>query len=478
MALAGLGDIATLDPALANTTAPILVVWQLYDRLIDIDENGRISPMIAESWTSSADVQEWRFKLRSDAFFQRSGDAAAPVTAVAVKRSLERSMRSPGYGRSLLGELLTGSEAFFQGKAEEISGIRTDGLDIILTLNSPFAFVPERLAASFFSIVSSSPSSAASDLPNGSGAYQVVAWDRTRKNITLKKNPKYWSATSPNAPQQVLVVSYDTEAVAVEELRAGNIDWLEASGASAPLLNTLRGRDARVSFRNGNDIRLVAINFERIPGEFQAALGRALNFATDRADLVRVLGASRPVGGPIPTTSSTPFEHRPEEARKLADTLPASLKSLEMLVMPGPESRTISERLQQQWASIGIRVGLKAGAADFFDRAIRGDYTLALGYFGPFVPSPEQYLWPYQAKAQPAPNVMRYNSEAFEKAFAAYVAEANAAAQEAALQRCLDALAQRPPAVWLVQAPAAVAVRGNWETKWSAWIPLLGQLNR
>ena len=45
--MAGFGEFNTLCPTRATTSAPIMVVWLLYDRLVDIAPDGSIVPMLA-----------------------------------------------------------------------------------------------------------------------------------------------------------------------------------------------------------------------------------------------------------------------------------------------------------------------------------------------------------------------------------------------------------------------------------------------
>ena len=59
--MAGFGEFNTLSPTRAMTSAPITVVWLLYDRLVDIAPDGSVAPMLSESWKSDASLRERRF---------------------------------------------------------------------------------------------------------------------------------------------------------------------------------------------------------------------------------------------------------------------------------------------------------------------------------------------------------------------------------------------------------------------------------
>ena len=58
----------------------------VYEGLVKIDQEGKIQPSLAESWTQSDDRKSYTFTLRKDAKFS-NGEA---FTAADVKFSLER----------------------------------------------------------------------------------------------------------------------------------------------------------------------------------------------------------------------------------------------------------------------------------------------------------------------------------------------------------------------------------------------------
>jgi ABC-type transport system substrate-binding protein len=124
-----------------------------------------------------------------------------------------------------------------------------------------------------------------------------------------------------------------------------------------------------------------------------------------------------------------------------------------MLVEPVDEARIIAELLVRQWQQVGLDVTPIYGRADFFPVVVDGNYQMALAYYAPYVPSPEQYLWMYRAAAAPVPNVMRFNDQIFEGAIEEYATVVGEAAQHAALRRALVRLLDRAPTVWILKPP-------------------------
>src|SRR5215467_991453 len=62
--------IASLDPAFAKNQSVMWAVHQLYNTLVEIDNNLNIVPSIAKSWEISEDRLTYTFHLRTDVFFQ------------------------------------------------------------------------------------------------------------------------------------------------------------------------------------------------------------------------------------------------------------------------------------------------------------------------------------------------------------------------------------------------------------------------
>src|ERR1700712_541474 len=61
--------IASLDPAFAKNQSIMWAVHQLYNTLVETDDNLNMVPSLAKSWDVSADRKQYTFHLRTDVFF-------------------------------------------------------------------------------------------------------------------------------------------------------------------------------------------------------------------------------------------------------------------------------------------------------------------------------------------------------------------------------------------------------------------------
>ncbi len=192
-----------------------------------------------------------------------------------------------------------GAQEFIKGETAHVQGLVVEGDQVVFRLMHPFAFLPERLASSFFSIVPEGTPIDASEPPVGTGVYRLVAWDRVKHKIVLEKTDHGWAPPTASSPERLVIHVFPSEGVAVEELVAGTLDWLETTAAALPLLeSSTSAGDLRIETPPQNDIRLVALNMKRAEFADNPAIGIALNYATDREAIVHALGFGRPVRGP------------------------------------------------------------------------------------------------------------------------------------------------------------------------------------
>ena len=63
------GDITSLDPAAATRTENIWAVNQLFNGLVQLDDNLEVKPCIAKSWKISEGGRVYTFSLRTDVYF-------------------------------------------------------------------------------------------------------------------------------------------------------------------------------------------------------------------------------------------------------------------------------------------------------------------------------------------------------------------------------------------------------------------------
>jgi ABC-type transport system substrate-binding protein len=183
--------IATLDPAFAKNQSVMWPVHQLFNTLVEIDNDLNIVPSLAKNWNISSDGLVYTFHLRNDVFFQ--DDAAFPggrgrkLIASDIVYSFRR-IRDPHTAS-------TGAW-IFNNKVDSAEGFSSIGDSIFqLKLLRPYHAIMGILSMQYCSIV---PHEAIEKYgqdfrrhPVGSGPFQLVAWDEGQA-LVMKKNPHYF----------------------------------------------------------------------------------------------------------------------------------------------------------------------------------------------------------------------------------------------------------------------------------------------
>src|SRR4029079_18354097 len=96
--------IASLDPAFAKNQSIMWVVHQLYNTLVEVDQDLNIVPSLAKSWEISGDRRTYVFHLRSDVLFHddvvfKNGKVRRLIAKdieFSFKRIIDRRTASPG----------------------------------------------------------------------------------------------------------------------------------------------------------------------------------------------------------------------------------------------------------------------------------------------------------------------------------------------------------------------------------------------
>jgi peptide/nickel transport system substrate-binding protein len=191
------GILITLDPAVVFEVQGVVIVDQLYDKLVDTEMVGgkiTVVPEVAESWTVAPDGKTWSFKIRRGMKFP-SGRA---VDAEAVVYSLRRAVRLSRPSVYMFNEIGLTKET-----AE--SAIKVlDPYTVQIVVAQPFA---PSLILNIFTFIASSvldPSVVEQhiregelgvdwlkDHSAGSGPYVLMRWERNDV-VDMVANATYW----------------------------------------------------------------------------------------------------------------------------------------------------------------------------------------------------------------------------------------------------------------------------------------------
>lgn len=280
----------SLDPVRDNSISTNHIVQQIYDGLVAFDDNLRVVPGLAESWTVSRDGTEYIFRLRRGVFFHDGSE----LSTADVRASLLRIFR-PGEREvpAMLLDRIVGARECREGKASDVEGIRViSGTEISIQLLEPYS---PFLAALAIPLTKIAPSSAIDGSegrlgrePIGTGPFRFESWEND--TIILKPNRDYYRG-SP-ALEEVRFIFYPKG-----DMDRAFQDFLDGRLEGCPIPNTqdaeaLRGKGYQVLARPGLSLLFYGMNVQKPPLD-NPDVRRAIALGSDRETHIR-----RDLGGP------------------------------------------------------------------------------------------------------------------------------------------------------------------------------------
>ncbi len=389
-------DPPNLDPVFSSALVDRQVLNQIYDKLVDIDKDLKVVPMLATQWSVEGNGTVYTFKLRQGVKFHDGTD----FDAEAVKFNLERALTADGSRRK--GEL---------APVKEVQVVDKYTVRVVLKeAFSPFLYVLSDRAGMMVS-----PAAAkryGQDLANnpvGTGPFRFVE-RRRQDRIVLQKNEGYWWKGYPKIDELIYRPFPD------DDVRVANL----LSGA-ATVITPVAPKDLARVRADGNlalyafpglGFQGVWLNVTRPPFN-NKALRQAFAATVDREAIDRVvfLGTATPSNGPFPPGSpaydaAIPVPKRDVALakRKLQEAGFPSGFSFTLLTAPSPLLTQLAQVYQAMAAEVGIRIQIQqVEFGTLLDRTDRRDYEGALlGWSGR--PDPDGNIYDFMRCGGPLNN--------------------------------------------------------------------------
>jgi ABC-type transport system substrate-binding protein len=315
--------------------------------------------------TRSADGRTYTFQIRGGLRF--SPPSAAPVNAVAFKRTLERTISpalgSDSQGLAMLSDVV-GAEAYNRGRAKDVRGIVARGSELSITTRVPSGDLPSRLAVPVFCAVPAgtpAPGHTTGPIPSA-GPYYVRA--QLADRLVLDRNPNY-RGPRPRRPARIVYLTGVPSAKAVALADGGQADVVpwdydphDAVAPGGPLAR--RAKAGRYNAVAAPGVDLLAFNTRR-PLFRDARLRRAVNYALDRPALAGIFGeavSDRYVPPAVPDASRSAVYplSGPDlvRARALAGRGPA--RTARLYFCGDPANLRIARTVRANLRPIGLQV--------------------------------------------------------------------------------------------------------------------------
>lgn len=449
-------DPDSLDPAINWTFVGRHVLQSLCDKLVDLDEQGEIVPMLAKSWAWDEDGRALTFRLRDGVVFHDG----TPFNAEAVRFNLDRSLTLRASRR--------------RAEIEAIERIEVaDPMTVRLVLKQPSVPLLAALSDRAGMMVSPAAVAAAGEgfsrAPVCAGPYRFVE-HRPQDRLVLERFPAHWRAADYHFDRLVFRPMPDST-VRLLNLRSGAVDLIERLGPN-DLAQVRTERALAVNEVTGLGYYALTFNVGGTSANpvlaKSAAARQAIGLAIDReaVNQVAFAGAYQPGNQPFAPDSPWYDKARPVPGRDVAAAkaklAEAGVKELafELLVPTDPERMQVAQVVQSMLAEVGIALRIQSvELVSLLDRARRGEFQAHLiGWSGRS--DPDLNISPMLACGASG-NDGKYCSEALEAALAAGRANADPAARRAAYTRAVGVLLDEAPIAYLYHAKWIFAHRAG-----------------
>ncbi|HVW88117.1 MAG TPA: ABC transporter substrate-binding protein [Gaiellaceae bacterium] len=280
----------TDDWAMLNTTAMLLVGFP--------EKSGaagsQLYPIGATAFpTVSKDGKTYTFHIRPGMKFSDG----SPVNAASYQRAFERTL-SPKMGSPVgvnigLQDEIVGADAFLNGKASSISGVKASGNTLTVKLTKANATFVSQLGMQWFTATKADTKYTSQGLQTfpSAGPYYIASRDPGRSTV-LKRNP-YYKGDRPANPDEIVFTPNVDPDQSLLQVKAGQSD-LDIAGnvptSSASLAQQYGVNKSRFKVGPTSCMSYMSMNNARAPFN-NLSLRKAVNWAIDRPAQVRLLGA-------------------------------------------------------------------------------------------------------------------------------------------------------------------------------------------
>ncbi|MEP5933823.1 MAG: ABC transporter substrate-binding protein [Winogradskyella arenosi] len=453
-------NIGSLDPAFSKDLADIWASNQLFNGLVEMDNQLHVQPAIAKSWSISEDAQTYTFQLRKDVFFHKHKLFGKDSTRTVVASDFEYSFKR------LLDPKIASPGSWVLNKVDHFSAVNDSVFQI--QLKQPFpaflglltmkycSVVPQEIVAHYGNDFRSHPI--------GTGPFKFKRWEENLK-LVFRKNNAYFEtdSTGQNLPylEAVAITFLPDKQSEFLQFAQGNIDFV--SGLDSSYKDEILTADGQLRAQYAERVRMIRgpyLNTEYLgffmPSEIKTiqskSLRQAINVGFDRAKMMTYLrnGIGIPAnGGFIPKGLPGYDEHigytyQPELAKQLVAEYKreTGIQNPEITLTTTSNYLSFCEFIQRELQKTGLLVHVDVippsslkdaksnGQVDFFRASWIADY-----------PDAENYLSLYYSKnfAPNGPNYTHFKSVEFDTLYEAAYLETEAKKREA-LYTKMDAL--------------------------------------
>jgi oligopeptide transport system substrate-binding protein len=457
--------IGTLDPAFAKNQPVMWASHQLYNTLVEIDQDLHIVPSLAKRWEISEDGMTYTFILRNDVFFN---DNAAFINGVGRKmmatdvafslgRILDRNTASPGAW-------------IFNNRVNEDEPFKAiNDTTFQLKLQLPFPPIMGILSMQYCSVVAhEAVEKYGKDFrrnPCGTGPFYLKNWEEGQAMILLK-NEKYFEKDSAGKRlpylDAVKVTFLDSKATEFLEFQQGRLDFINDIDATFKDEVLTKKGDLKKEWKD----KIVLNKHPYLNTEYLGILTdtnndllkasplrlkkirQAMNYAFDRRKMMMYLRNSIgtpaesgfvPAGMPgFDGAAVKGYSYDPGKSRQLLHEagFPQGKNLPAIKLFTIPIYADLAAYVARQLEEVDIKVNVEiVQRATLLEQIAKSKALFFRGNWSADYPDAENYLSVFYGKNPAPPNYTRYKNPEFDALYSRALQQSSDSAREKIYQQ-------------------------------------------
>ncbi|MEL4357850.1 MULTISPECIES: ABC transporter substrate-binding protein [unclassified Luteococcus] len=342
----------SMDPTTQSGAAiPQALLYNLYETLVKIDGEGKIKPLLAQSWEVSTDRLTYTFKLQPGAKFS----TGQSVDAQAVVANINRIKSGKGILATLQKQMAVVSQA-----------TATDATTVTVKLSRPSQSWLYDMASATGIIADPASFTALPSKPVASGPFTFGEW-KQGESVTMKRNEHYWGTP---ARFDEVTFRYFADANSMSSaMLSGDLDII--SDLTAPEAIDQFSDTSKYTVTQGTSNGEVVLGMNQGKGGNPALknvkVRQAINHAIDRQALLDAVwgGKGTLIGSMVPPTDpwyedlSKTYGYDPAKAKALLAEAKVSNLKLRLRVPTLPYGPSAAQFIVSQLKAVGITASVE-----------------------------------------------------------------------------------------------------------------------
>jgi peptide/nickel transport system substrate-binding protein len=328
----------------AGAAIPQALMYNVYEGLVKLDQQSRIKPLLAKSWTISPDRLTYTFTLRSGVRFTNGDRFSADTVKFNLDRVPDWKANTPGYLAAIK-------------SVTAVSPTR-----VTVRLKQPDNNLLFWLAGPLGAMFSPKAVDRLATTAVGTGPYELQRYNRG-ESLILTRNDSYWGA-KPGVSRVIL--RYYTDANApVNALRSGGLDAVYQTQAVDQVPQFRADKRFVVKIGATPGVTVMSMNNARAPFN-DKRVRQAIIYGVDRKAIntTATNGYGKVLGGPVPPTDpwytdlAGRYPYDPAKAKHLLAQAGHSHLTVDFTVPTLPYAQTIAQVVKSDLAKIGVTAQL------------------------------------------------------------------------------------------------------------------------